>query len=82
MWIVSYLQWASLNPSSHSASLLWELVSTSSYWQLSFSIDFSHGSYLGQYFRKFFLGGQGGTNEKGVILVVPGFPFSGHSQDS
>lgn len=50
MWMVSYLLWASLKPSSHSASLLWELVSTSSYWQLSFSIDFSHGSYLGQYF--------------------------------
>lgn len=48
MWMVSYLQWASLKPSSHSASLLWELVSTSSYWQLSSSIDFSHGSYLGQ----------------------------------
>lgn len=48
MWMVSYLQWASLKPSSHSASLLWELVSTSSYWQLSSPIDFSHGSYLGQ----------------------------------
>lgn len=45
MWMVSYLQWASLKPSSHSASLLWELVSISSYWQLSSSIDFSHGSY-------------------------------------
>lgn len=52
MWMVSYLQWASLKPSSHSAVPLWELVSTTSYWQLSSPIDFSHGSYLWQYFPK------------------------------